>query len=78
MKVSVFNCRSVRNKTEFLRDMIIENKMDIFGLTETWLKQDEKHIIGEIVPDGYSYNSVPRADGSAGGLLLVFKSKAQC
>ena len=36
LKVSVLNCRSVRNKTDSLRDIIIENKLDIFGLTETW------------------------------------------
>ena len=50
---SVFNCRSVRNNTDFLRDMIIENKLNIIGFTETWLKTDEKHIIGQIVPDGH-------------------------
>ena len=74
MRGSVLNCRSVRNKTDYLRDIIIDNKLDIFGLTETWLKSDEKHIIGEIVPDGYSYHSVPRAEGLGGGLLLIYKS----
>ena len=53
----MFNARSVRNKTDFLRDFIIEQKLYVFGIVESWLKSDEKHIIREILPEGYSFKS---------------------
>ena len=74
LRIAIQNVRSVRNKTNFLRDFIIENKLDIFGITESWLRDDERHIIGNILPDGYSFYSVPRREGKGGGVLLLFKS----
>ena len=52
----------------------MEQKLYIFGIVESWLKVDEKHIIKEILPEGFSFKSVPRTNGNGGGLLLVFKS----
>ena len=35
------NCRSVRNRTNETVDYVIDNDVDIIGLTETWLHEGD-------------------------------------
>ena len=35
------NIRSIRNKTDSVVDHVIDSKLDILALTETWLKPDD-------------------------------------
>ena len=74
LNIAIQNVRSVKNKTNFLRDYIIDKKLNIFGITESWLQDNDGHIIGDLLPDGYSFHNRPRCDGKGGGVLLVFKS----
>ena len=56
IKFSHFNARSVRNKTVLLNEFILENNLDIFAVTETWLSSDANYdqvTIGELLPVGY-------------------------
>ncbi|KAK6175887.1 hypothetical protein SNE40_014264 [Patella caerulea] len=73
-RLCVLNCRSVRNKAIKLNEFIIENKLDIFALTETWLTDsNDQTALAELVPTGYSIPSVPR-NKRGGGVALIFKS----
>ena len=74
LRIATLNARSVRTKTGYIPDFIIDQNLDILGITESWLRPDEDHIVGDILPEGYSYRSVPRATGNGGGVLLVYKS----
>ena len=49
--------------------------VDIFAITETWLKPDPNDdAIKEVPPTGYKIVSTPRSDGRMGeGIALVFK-----
>src|SRR3977135_4528289 len=38
LKYGVLNARSVNNKTEAVVDFILENKLDVMCVTETWLQ----------------------------------------
>ena len=53
--------------------------MDIFANTETWLYPGEHVIIGELVPDGYSFISVPGegAEHRGGGIGILYKSSLE-
>ena len=35
---SIFNAQSVRNRRLLVKDFIVENDVDIFALSETWLR----------------------------------------
>lgn len=55
------NVHSARNKTCYVADYAIEHNVDVLFLTETWLREDDNVIIGELKPPGYSFLNVPRS-----------------
>ena len=75
LQLGLLNARSVRNKSLSIADLIIDRKLDILAITETWLKGDitDNVIVGELVPSGYSILSVPRTDRVGGGVALIFR-----
>ena len=75
LQLGLLNARSVRNKSLSTADLIIDRKLDILAITETWLKGDitDNVIVGELVPSGYSILSVPRTDRVGGGVALIFR-----
>ena len=71
LNVSLLNARSVRNQTNDLRDYVTENNIDIFCLTETWLKTNETAIISELVPETHTFHHFPREARNGGGVGIV-------
>ena len=41
VKLGLMNCRSVNNKYDFIVDHILENRLDIVSMTETWLSAND-------------------------------------
>jgi len=72
----ILNCRSVANKRLSIADFIITRDVDIMALTETWLSHDnDKQILHDLLPLGYSILQVSRSSGRrGGGTALLFKS----
>src|SRR5271156_249265 len=66
----VLNARSVNNKTESVVDFVLEHKLDILCITETWLQSEDRFTTNHITPSGYSIISSPRRGG---GIALVIK-----
>ena len=69
----LWNARSLRNKAQRTCDYILEHDIDIFVITETWLKEDDQVIIGECTPPGYTFLSSHRKTGSGGGISVISK-----
>ena len=63
--VALLNVRSIRNKSPFITDYVLEHDIDILCLTETWLSTDDDLLVTSITPDGYTFHHVPRQTGSA-------------
>jgi exonuclease III len=61
------NARSLKNKTEVFIDHIIENKIDICVVTETWLKDDDSVALAALSSHGYSFRNIPRTGERTGG-----------
>lgn len=67
------------NKKELaIKDYAVENNVDIFAVTETWLWDNENNenynfSIAEVCPTGYCFNHVPRKNSSGGGVGLLIK-----
>ena len=69
------NVWSIRNKIVPFQHYLQDEKIDMFAITETWLKPDGVIHPEEIVPSGYDILSKPRRDGRlGGGVALVYKS----
>ena len=53
---------------------MVENKLDFFAITETWLSNNEDDIINALTPNGYSFYHKPRLGKKGGGVGLLIKS----
>ena len=75
-RFALFNVRSVRNKRLLIKDYVVDNDVDIFALTETWLHPDNRddQVIGDLIPVGYSFYHVPRQFGNGGGVGILVKN----
>ena len=67
----LLNARSVRNKCCELRDFIIENAVDLFFITETWLNEHDTSVIASFVPDTHVFHHFPRLSSQGGGVGVV-------
>jgi hypothetical protein len=74
--VGLINARSVSNKAESIWSHIVDNDLDIVGITETWLASGdtEDTKLDEITPDGYSNCHIPRPNRRGGGVAIVHRS----
>ena len=70
---ALINCRSVINKSTDLQVELVQNKIDICSLTETWIKEDDTTAEFQICPPGYKAISVPRSNKQGGGIAIVYK-----
>jgi len=63
-----------------IMDYIMDAKLDICGITETWLSADgdkHKNVIGDLSPDGYSIIHIPRLT-AGGGVAVIHKDNIRC
>ena len=58
-----------------VQDLIVDNKIDILGLCETWLKPDEFLALNEATPPHYVSTPVSREFKKGGGVALISNSK---
>ncbi|PIK53331.1 hypothetical protein BSL78_09748 [Apostichopus japonicus] len=73
LQCSLWNARSIREKTGALIGSILENGTDIFLLTETWLKNQNDPTLGDIrlSLSGYDVTHFPRAQRRGGGVAFI-------
>ena len=68
IKCGLLNIQSVRNKAHEIRELIKEENIDIFALTETWLSDYDYSVINEMTPITHSFLNVPRLNRKGGGV----------
>ena len=74
-KVMCFNSQSCRNKTDDVCDLITQGSYDLVFLTETWLRPTgDECEMAAVTPPGFTLKSVPRTNGTGGGLAVLFKN----
>ena len=77
INVKVLNARSVCNMSLELRELIIDDKIDILCITETWLRDGDTATIAKLVPDTHVLYHVPRPSGLGGGVGVVLSRSFQ-
>ncbi|CAB4020270.1 RNA-directed DNA polymerase from transposon X-element, partial [Paramuricea clavata] len=65
--------RSVRNKTADILDYICECKLDVVGITESWLCSDDAAVRTELCPDRYKFLDHPRDGLRGSGTGLIYR-----
>ena len=71
--LSLINIRSIKNKHTNLLDNLVENKIDICIVTETWLTDDDKVWLdcSDLSKNGYHIQSANRRNRRGGGLAII-------
>ena len=77
-RMSLFNVRSLSNKTFILNDFISSENLDFMFLTETWLQYADCSQLVELCPPHYECFNQPRVSGRGGGLVCVYKKNFKC
>ena len=75
MKFCLLNARSINNKSLLIKDYVVERDIDIFAITETWLKDtNSDFVVRDICPSGYLFSHVPRLNRTGGGVGVMYKN----
>ena len=78
--LSTINIRSIKNKDNILITYLVDNKIDICVVTETWLTQEECEEwcnTSAICQHGYRISAVSRKQQRGGGVALIHKNSIQ-
>ena len=75
LSCALINERSVGNKSSQVLDLIAENNLDIFVITETWLFSREQAKLNVITPEGYISFSKPRDERKGGGIAIICQNE---
>ena len=70
---ALINCRSVANKSTELQVELVQNRIDICSLTESWIRDGDTAAETQICPPGYKAISVPRSNRQGGGIAIVYR-----
>ena len=58
---SCLNVQSLRNKPDEFKDLVLDNKLDVVAITETWLYPiGDETAISQLTPTGYTFQHIPR------------------
>ena len=71
LSVGCLNARSLCNKTCGVLELLKDNSIDLYCVTETWLKTNDAAKFAEIHDHGYDVYSAPRR-GRGGGVAFLF------
>ena len=53
-------------------DHVIDKKIDVYAVTEIWLRDEDTVALAALAPLGFSFKNVPRTDGRNGGWTGIF------
>ena len=67
----LINTRSLNNKIYKLTELLIEQKIDVCCVTETWLKGECGPVLANLKREGFEVVSCPRLNKKGGGLAFI-------
>ena len=53
LKFCLLNAQSVKNKYQTINEFILDEKIDICSITETWLHSNDTQVSNDLCPDGF-------------------------
>ena len=69
--VGCLNAQSVKNKCILISNFIADNQLDMYLITETWLRPENNFIRNECSPTGYIFLNETRGHREGGGVRMI-------
>ena len=76
LKFGLLNCFSLRNKAIDVLELAVDEDLEIFALTETWMKKDDGALCALVKDAGFNIVSQPRK-GRGGGVAIITRKKTK-
>ena len=77
IKFGTVNAMSLNNKSLSILDTVLEHKLDILFITETWINDKKADVLGDLNSNGYTFMNFPREERKGGGIGLLFSDYLQ-
>ena len=68
---------SLNNKSLSILETVLDHKLDILLLTETWINDEKADVLADLNSSGYTFKNFPREDRRGGGIGLLFSDYLQ-
>ena len=65
------NAMSLNNKSLSILETVLDQKLDILLITETWINDEKADVLGDLNSNGYTFKNFPREDCKGGGIGLL-------
>ena len=75
MKFSLLNAQSTRNKVDFISEYIVNDRINVAAMTETWLSPDDEQIVKDLTLEGYAIHHATRDGRRGGGVAIISESR---
>ncbi len=72
--LGIVNARSIKEKTDELKEYMVQHDIDTLAVTESWLTPSDSKARGDLEENGYSLQDIPREDRTGGGVATLSKS----
>ena len=63
---------SLNNKSLSILETVLDHKLDILLITETWINDEKSDVLGDLNSNGYTFKNFPKEDRKRGGIGLLF------
>ena len=74
LRLGTVNARSMRDKAPVLSDFVVSKRIDLLGITETWLTTRETSgDLAEMTPHGFSLFKIPGANKQGEQLAFLYR-----
>ena len=71
LKFGTVNAMSLNNKSLSILEIVLDHKLDILLITETWINDEKADVLGDLNSNGYTFKNFPREDCREGGICLL-------
>ena len=71
--MALLNAQSIRNKMDLFRAMVASEKLDIIGVTESWIHEETRDYLGEFEIPRYKLFKKDRVGRGGGGFYFMLK-----
>ena len=74
LKFGTVNAMSLNNKSLNILETVLDHKLDILLITETWINDEKSDVLRDLNSNGYTFKNFPREDCKGGGIGLLFNN----